>query len=88
MKQNTSLMEFPCEFMLKVMGLNTKAFKAGILKITRKHFPDTKASAVKSNPSRDGNYLALSITILVKDQPTLDLLYHDLTKHPDVKMVL
>jgi len=83
-----TLMEFPCDFQIKIMGNNSPSFIAEIIDIARKHFSTINDEAVQSKPSRQNNYLAISLTVHAQDQQTLDALYLDLTKHPDVKMVL
>ena len=88
MKKDQTLMTFPCEFQIKIIGNNSELFVVEIIEITRKHFPDTQQKAIEKKPSQQGNYLAISITLYVEDQPTLDALYMDLTQHPDIKMVL
>ena len=81
-------MVFPCDFKIKIMGVNTKTFADEIYAIICKHFPKTKQSAITSQQSREGNFLSITATIHVLDQQTLDALYMDLTQHPDIKMVL
>ena len=88
MKNDQSLMTFPCDFQIKIIGHNTKSFALDINQIARKHFPSTMDEAICSKTSHGGNYLSISITVHVNDQPSLDALYLELTKHPDIKMVL
>ena len=88
MADNPSLMEFPCEFMIKVIGKNSAEFAADVVSITRKHFPNTLDSSICSRESQQVNYLAMSVTVYALDQSTLDALYLELTQHPDIKMVL
>lgn len=88
MKNEQSLMTFPCDFQIKIIGSNTESFAREIISIARKHFPDIADTAIQNKPSQQSNYLAISITLHVKDQITLDALYMELTKHPDIKMVL
>ena len=88
MTENETLMQFPCDFPIKILGKNSLVFAAEILNITRKHFPDTPDEAIRHKPSRQGNYLAITVTVIAETQEILDALYLDLTKHPDVKMVL
>ena len=88
MKNDQSLMTFPCDFQIKIIGSNTESFVSEILDIAYKHFPDIEDTSIQNQPSKHGNYLAISITLYVKDQVTLDALYMELTKHPDIKMVL
>jgi len=88
MKNDQSLMTFPCDFEIKIIGNNTDSFVREIISIARKHFPDIDDAAIQSKPSGQGNYTAISIKLHVNDQATLDGLYMELTKHPDIKMVL
>ena len=81
-------MVFPCEFQIKIIGTNSDSFFVEIIDIARKHFPETHDKAIEKKPSQEGNYLAISISLYVEDQPKLDALYRELTQHPDIKMVL
>ncbi len=88
MNDKTTLMAFPCDFNIKVIGNNSASFVNEITAIVQKHYPGRKDDAICSQPSKQGNYLALTITVHALDQASLDALYRDLTKHPDIKMVL
>jgi putative lipoic acid-binding regulatory protein len=81
-------MKFPCDFHIKIIGLNKESFVMEVLSIIRNHYPHTEETAIRSQVSQQGNYLAFTITLYVQDQITLDSLYMELTKHPDIKMVL
>lgn len=88
MESEKSLMTFPCDFQIKIIGNNNETFLSDIIRITREHYPEVDDASIQSQLSKKGNYLAISITIRVEDQKTLDALYMQLTKHPEVKMVL
>ena len=81
-------MEFPCDFTIKVIGENSASCIDEITEIARKHFPNLSDEAIRKKPSKQGKYLAFSITVHAQDQATLDAFYLELTKHPDIKMVL
>ncbi|MCP0913293.1 MULTISPECIES: HP0495 family protein [Legionella] len=83
-----TLMKFPCNFQIKIIGKNDEKFTAEIMDIARRHYPSLKDSEMKAQPSQQGNYLAISIIVYAEDQSTLDALYIELTQHPDIKMVL
>lgn len=83
-----SLMEFPCNFTIKIIGTHSEIFLNEILQIIKTHFPEFDPSTLVSKSSKESNYLALSATVTALNQKMLDSLYQDLTKHPDVKMVL
>jgi len=85
---STSLIEFPCDFSIKVIGKNTTCFESDILNTARQFYPELSHQAIKSQLSKSGTYCSLSLTVHAKEQKTLDNLYRALTQHPDVNMVL
>lgn len=88
MTNKQSLIEFPCHFPIKVIGKKTENFLSEISDIARKHFPEILDEAISYQESQKANFLSITITVYVKDQPSLDALYRELTQHPDIKMVL
>lgn len=86
--KNETLLEFPCNFPIKVIGDNTGLFAEEILKITQKHFPDFVEKNLKSKLSKDGKFISLSITVFATNKETLDALYLELTSHANIRMVL
>ena len=83
-----SPLTFPCEFPVKVMGINTDTFENEIFMIANQHVPNLGEAAICSRPSRSAKYLSVTVTFTAKDREQLDNLYRALSKHPDVKMVL
>ena len=83
-----SLLEFPCEFPLKIMGATREGFAQAIVEVVVKHAPDFDAAKVEMRPSKAGNYLSLTCVIRATSKPQLDALYRELTGHPWVKIVL
>lgn len=81
-------MEFPCHFPLKIIGKATPSFFQDIVNIIRMHYPLTSDQDIKSNLSEKGNYQSISALVYALDQQTLDALYQDLSRHPDIHMVL
>ncbi|MDP2169725.1 MAG: DUF493 domain-containing protein [Rhodocyclaceae bacterium] len=83
-----TLIEFPCDFPIKVMGATRDGFAQAIVEVVLKHAPDFEAAKVEMRPSRAGNYLSLTCTIRATSKPQLDALYRELTAHPWVKIAL
>lgn len=83
-----TLIEFPCDFPLKVMGAAQDGFAQAIAEVVLKHAPDFDAAKMEMRPSKAGNYLSLTCTIRAVSQAQLDALYRELTSHPLVKIVL
>ena len=88
MTNTQSLMEFPCDFLVKIIGINSAVFATDVVNIIRKHFPDTSDHSIQSQKSQNSNYLSISVTVHALNQTTLDAFYLELTQHPDIKMVL
>jgi hypothetical protein len=84
----TTLLEFPCDFPLKIMGANAADFAQAIAIVVAKHAPDFDPATMEMRPSKAGNYLALTCTVRAVSQAQLDALYRELTAHPMVKVVL
>lgn len=83
-----SLMHFPCDFSIKIIGKNSASFEADVLSIAQKHYPNVADGDIRSQLSQQGKYRSFNITVHATDQTTLDALYQELTKHPDANMVL
>lgn len=83
-----SLITYPCDFPIKVMGPMQDDFAAIIIELTLQHDPDFHAGKVDMRPSSKGNYLSLTLTVTATSREQLDNLYRDLTGHPLVKYVL
>jgi len=88
MKERASLLEFPCDFPLKVMGRSESGFEARALAIVRSHLPDFDAANMHSAASRKGNYLSVTFDLRATSQEQLDALYRELTACEEILMVL
>ena len=87
-KPAESLITYPCDFPIKVMGLMQDDFAAIIIELTVRHDPTFHAGKVDMRPSAKGNYLSLTLTVMATSREQLDNLYRDLTGHALVKYVL
>ncbi len=84
-----SLIQYPTEFPIKVMGLHSEDFVEAIVTIARTHAPDFEPdTGLARRPSSSGTYLSLTITVTATSREQLDNLYRALTGHPLVKYVL
>ncbi|MDK9704845.1 MAG: DUF493 family protein [Sulfuritalea sp.] len=88
MKQRETLIEFPCDFALKIMGATDAGFAQAIVELVLRHAPEFDPASVEMRPSKAGNYLSLTCTVRAVSQAQLDALYRELTAHPMVKVVL
>lgn len=83
-----SALKFPCEFPLKVFGRPGPEFESAVLAIVRHHVADLGEGAVRGRVSRNGNYLALTVTFKATSRTQLDAIYADLVRCRDVVMAL
>ncbi len=83
-----SLLTFPCDFVIKVFGIASDEFESAVLTIIHKHVPNLTEGAIKTRPSENGKYVALSITVHAEDQAQLDAIYRELSSSPQVLMAL
>jgi putative lipoic acid-binding regulatory protein len=83
-----TLLVFPCQFPIKVMGKTSSELDLVVVEIVRRHAQDLHEGAVTMRPSKDGNYLAVTILIEATSKQQLDAIYQDLTGHPHVLMAL
>ena len=83
-----SLLAFPCDFPLKIMGQTQPGFAQAVLGVVLRHAPDFDAATMEMRNSRQGKYLSLTVTIRATSREQLDDLYRELCDHPMVKMVL
>ena len=83
-----TLLEFPCAFPLKIMGLAGDALAQAVLEVVLRHAPDFDGATMEMRASSGGKYLSLTCTINATSRPQLDALYRELSGHPLVKVVL
>jgi putative lipoic acid-binding regulatory protein len=83
-----SLLEFPCDFPLKIMGLTQPGFAQAVTEVVQKHAPDFDPVTVEMRPSRENKYISITATIKAQSQQQLDQLYKELCDHPMVTLVL
>ena len=83
-----SLLAFPCDFPIKIMGETQPGFAQAMMDIVLRHAPDFDAATMEMRKSRLGKYLSLTVTVRATSRVQLDDLYRELCDHPMVKMVL
>ena len=82
------LMGFPCEFPLKVFGLNEPGFKDKVLELVAAHCPASTEFKVTRNESKKGKYQSLTVTFTAYSRAQLDDIYQSLSDSDDVVMSL
>jgi putative lipoic acid-binding regulatory protein len=87
-RSEETLMEFPCSFSIKAMGLAEDDFDALVVSLVRPHVGDINEGAVSSRPSAAGKYLSVTVTFQAESREQLDNIYRSLTGHERVLMAL
>ena len=80
------LVEFPCVFTFKVMGLAVESLPDSVVAVAQQHAPGDYSPKVK--PSSKGNYHSVSIQIQVTSQSHIETLYKALAAIDEVRYVL
>jgi uncharacterized protein len=83
-----SLIEYPSQFPIKVMGSRVEGFVEAVVEVAKRFDPGLDESKLELRPSREGNYLGITLTVTATSREQLDALYSALTSHPMVKIVL
>lgn len=83
-----SLIEYPSEFPIKVVGITHDAFAETIVAMVVEHDPEFHAGKVEMRPSTQGKYLSLTLTVRATSRTQLDNIYRALSTHEMVKFVL
>ena len=86
--QTASLIEYPSDFPIKVMGAQVAGFVDAMTSIAQQFDPAFDASRIEKRPSKGGKYLGLTLTVRATSREQLDELYRTLSTHPMVKVVL
>ena len=82
------LIEYPCEFPIKIMGHTRAGFPQEILEVINRHASDFNGATMDMKSSKHGKYLSITCVINATSRVQLDALYQELCDHPMVVMVL
>lgn len=88
MSKQDTLLEFPCHFPIKAMGLSDQHFESLVVSLVRKHAPELGEDAVKTVDSKGGKYLSVTVTVHATSREQLDDIYRELTACEQVLMAL
>jgi putative lipoic acid-binding regulatory protein len=83
-----SLIQYPSQFPIKVMGVKVDGLVHAITLIAHAFDPAFDAGTIELRESKGGKYLGVTITITATSREQLDELYRTLSTHPMVKVVL
>ena len=84
----SSPLQYPCDFPIKVLGNTRAGFAQAVLDIIHRHAPDFDGASMEMKTSKRGRYLSVTCVIRATSRDQLDDLYRELCDHPMVVMVL
>lgn len=88
MSEQETLLVFPTDFPIKIMGERRDDFVQTMVDLVRSHAPDFRPETVEMRASSSGNYLSVTCVVRATSKAQLDALYREITAHPWVKMAL
>lgn len=83
-----TLIEFPCDFPIKVMGETSDNFTNEMIRTIQAVLPSFDVSKIEMRGSTGGKYISLTCTVYVSSKVQLDDVYRALSAHPMVKFAL
>ena len=83
-----SVMIFPCEFPIKMMGRDTPEFRVVARHLVENHVGPIAEEAIIMSLSGSGNFVSVTVTITATSQQQLDDIYRDVSGHDDILMAL
>jgi hypothetical protein len=86
--QDPPKIEFPCSYPIKIIGHTGDDFEDSVLAAVKLHTGPLDSSLVKVKPSKNKNYLSVTVTIEATGKDQLQNIFQDLKKIKSVKMVL
>ena len=79
---------FPCDFPIKAIGKAREDLDAIVYALVSPHVRDLGEAAIRTRPSKGGNYLSVTVTIQATSQEQLDAVYMSLSACEHLTMVL
>ena len=83
-----SLLKFPTDYPIKVLGRPTDEFRARVHAIMLKHAPDLEPSRMSERLSERGNFLSISYMIVAQSREQVTSLAKELASCELVVMVI
>lgn len=83
-----TLLEFPCEFPIKIMGRESPEFRQHARALVEKHTGELADDLVQYAVSRNGSFVSVTITVPAQSQDQLDDIYREVSGDDAVLMAL
>lgn len=78
MSERPSLLEFPTDYPIKVIGRPSADFRARVHAIVLRHVPALEPERVSERLSENGNFLSISYRLWAESRAQVEALAHDL----------
>jgi len=88
LKDGETLLEFPCQFPVKAMGLACDELEIAVIDIINRHVEELAEDSLRMKPSKNGKYTAITVTITAHSKDQLDSIYMELTACEHVSIAL
>ena len=86
--KDETLLVFPCEFPIKIMGLVRIDFLEKMAEAIQKYAPDFDPAGTEVRFSAERKYVSITCVVNAQSKYQLDAIYIALSSHPLVKIVL
>ena len=86
--KDETLLAFPCDFPIKMMGRDEPGFREAAVALVEQHAGAISDDAIRTAMSRKGKKQSITITIKAKNQKQLDDIYRDLSKNEEILVAL
>ncbi len=87
-EQKPPKIEFPCDYMIKVIGDAAPDFTEFVTVMVERHAPGIKDGDITVNDSSKGRFSSVSLRIFATGEPQLKALFEELKASGRVHMVL
>ena len=88
MSEEGQLLEFPCDFPIKIMGRDTAEFHVIARALVEKHTGPLPDKSIRRSLSSKGRFVSITITVNAQSQEQLDAIYREVSGHDDVLVAL
>ena len=83
-----SVLEFPTEYPIKIIGRPSDEFRARIHAVVLRHSPELESERVSERLSGNGNFLSISYQLIAKSREQIEALIEELKACDGVMMLL
>ncbi len=79
---------FPCDYPIKIIGVNHHTLRETVVRIVRGYAPDLTEESISVQDSRAGKYCSVRLSIIATGELQLKALHRALLEEPLVKLVI